>query len=392
MAADLFDLLLRVHGAEELGRNYVFVRLARMSVAGHLDYSEISRILQGIRRRADWIPQWLRAADRHEALGRAALEAGTTASAGDGFLRAALCAHWATLFALGPAKSDAHRRSLELYARGADFYDPPSERVEIPFDGDVLPGYLRVPRSVERPPVVLMIGGADTNKEELHHWGTELARRGLAVLPFDGPGQGELAARYGRLTMRFDAWHRSVAAVIDWLQTSRTDLDTERIGLFGNSLGGYLSLDAALRDERVGAAISNGGFFDARALETWPGGVTRAFSSCLGIESTDAVRAHVRDHLDLGAVDPAAAPPALVVHGGREDLSEEEEARAAARHVGGTLCVVEDGWHTCTNRDHLVSPLFADWMRSTLLTGRRTSIPEVRLADERDYAAAMSAR
>jgi hypothetical protein len=62
-----------------------------------------------------------------------------------------------------------------------------------------------------------MLGGADTNKKELHHWGTELTRRGFAVLPFDGPGQGELAARYNRLTMRFDRFHEPVSTVIDWV-------------------------------------------------------------------------------------------------------------------------------------------------------------------------------
>lgn len=52
---DLLDTLLRVHGAEELGRHYLFVRLARLNVAGLIDYSETSRILQAIRRRADWM-------------------------------------------------------------------------------------------------------------------------------------------------------------------------------------------------------------------------------------------------------------------------------------------------------------------------------------------------
>ena len=56
---DLLDTLLRVHGGEVLGRNYVFVRLARMNIAGHIDYSETSRILQSIRRKADWYPVWM---------------------------------------------------------------------------------------------------------------------------------------------------------------------------------------------------------------------------------------------------------------------------------------------------------------------------------------------
>lgn len=386
---DLFDMLLRVQGAEELGRNYVFVRLARMNVAGHIDYSEISRILQQIRRKADWVPVWAAAAEKHAKLAEAAERTGGTVSSGDGFLRASLCSHWASLYAVGTAKGAAHHRSLELYAQGARWFEPPSHRVEIPFEGDALPGYLRVPANVERPKVVLMIGGADTNKEELHHWGTEFTRRGLAVLPFDGPGQGELSARYERLTMRFDTFHRAVASIIDWIQVNHPELDTGTVGIFGNSLGGYLALDAAIRDERIDAVISNGGFHNAGSLNTWPDGVIKAFSSCLGIDDAAEVKRHVKEELNLGAIDQTHSPAALVVHGGQEDLSTEDEARAAATTVDGALIIVEDGWHTCTNRDHLVSPLFADWMSAALHSQATPGYREIRLQGEDDYAAAM---
>lgn len=386
---DLFDLLLKTQGAEELGRNYVFVRLARMNVAGHIDYSETSRILQQIRRRADWVPVWMAASERHQELAEKALEMGSEASAGDGFLRAALDAHWASLFAMGNEKREAHMQSVDLYRRGAPYFEPSSERVEIPHDGDSLPGYLRLPRDIERPPVIVMIGGADTNKEELHHWGTQFTRRGMAVLAFDGPGQGEHSARYGRLTMRFNDFHRAVGSVIDHL-AGRAEVNSEHLGIFGNSLGGYLALDAALHDGRVGAVICNGGFFDARTLDEWPDPVIKAFSSCLGIEDPNEVRKQVRDGLDLGSVAADEAPPALIVHGGREDLSDEGELRDAARHMKGTLLVVEDGWHTCTNRDHLVSPVFGDWMRRALSGQGTRGFHEIHCTDERGYGAVVA--
>jgi hypothetical protein len=383
---DLLDTLLKLHGAEELGRRYLFVRLARINIAGHIDYSETSRILQSIRRRADWVPIWLAASERHAGIARAAEAAGATTSAGDGYLRAALCAHWATLFAAGQNKNDAHRISLDLYAKGAAWHEPPTRRLEIPFQEDVLPAYLRLPSTKPLRGVVLMIGGADTNKEELHHWGTEFTRRGLGVVPFDGPGQGEMAARYGRLVMRFDTFHRAVSATIDWLELQDMEVDSARVGVFGNSLGVYLALDAALRDERIGAVISNGGFCDARGAEGWPPSVMSAFSSCLGIEDETTLLTNINEQLDLASVPALNPPPALVVHGGREELSEEEESRDAARTVDGTLLVVEDAWHTCTNRDHLASSIFADWMTAALEGRVTTGYREVRATDEHDYA------
>ena len=384
---DLFDIMLRLHGAEHLGRNYLFVRLARMQIAGHLDYSETSRILEGIARKADWFPVWMAAADRHRALAEAALARGSDASAGDGFLRASMCSHWGSLYAGGADRTTAHRTSLAMYAAGSDHFEPPSRRVEIPFEGDAIPGYLRVPPGVECPRVVLMIGGADTNKEELHHWGTEFTRRGLAVLAFDGPGQGELAARYERLTMRFDTFHRAVSAVVQHLGTVDRRLDLDGVGVFGNSLGGYLALDAGLRDPRICAVICNGGFCDAASIDSWPQGVVQAFSSCLGLDTSAAVLAHVRDRLDLTKVEGTNRPAALVVHGGREDLSDTDEARRAATVVDGALVVVEGGWHTCTNRDHLLSPMLGDWMAAALAGEVPAGYRELSVADERGYAA-----
>jgi 2,6-dihydroxypseudooxynicotine hydrolase len=387
---DLFDTLLRLHGAEELGRNYVFVRLARINIAGHFDYSEVSRILSAIHRRADWIPVWRNAAERHETLGAAAADAGYTASAGDGYLRASLCWHWASLYAEGAEKSAAHRRCVELYVRGAQSFEPPSARVEVDFDGDSLPAYLRMPAHTDRPPVALLIGGADTNKEELHHWGTEFTRRGMAVVAFDGPGQGEHAGRYNRLVMRFDEFHRAVSRVIDWIE-SRTELDASRIGVFGNSLGGYLALDAASRDPRIKAAVSNGGFCDARSLRSWPLPVALGFASCLGMSDVSDVLRHVEEHLDLRRA-PHRWFPALVVHGALDDLSTAEEARDAARLVNGTLAVVDDGFHTCTNRDHLVAPLFADWLSTKVASEGIGGFREVHLGDEQDYSSVLSHR
>lgn len=390
-AQDQLDQLLRLHGAETLGRSYVFVRLARINIAGHLDYSETSRVLSSIQQRRDWFPAWMAAADRHEALATAARAAGAGVSAGDAYLRAALCAHWATMFGDEPAKSAAHGRSLELYSAGAPWLHPPASRAEIPFDGDVLPAWVRHPAGGRGDGVVVMIGGADTNKEELHHWGTELLRRNLHVVAFDGPGQGELAARYGRLEMRLDSFHRAVSTVVDWTLEQPWAAHGPPVGIFGNSLGGYLGLDAALRDRRIAAVISNGGFHDARARVRWPVPVVRAFASCLGFADDAATLSHVAEHLDLTRAPRENAPATLVVHGGREDLADEEESADAARLLDGTLLVVEDGWHTCTNRDHLVSPVFADWMVAALAGRATRGFRAVRTGDETGYAEVLGA-
>ena len=80
--------------------------------------------------------------------------------------------------------------------------DPPARRLEIPFAGGVLPGYLRLPRDVERPPCVIVTGGANSVKEENHAITGYLLARGLATFAFDGPGQGEYFVETGEAPAR----------------------------------------------------------------------------------------------------------------------------------------------------------------------------------------------
>jgi 2,6-dihydroxypseudooxynicotine hydrolase len=190
--------------------------------------------------------------------------------------------------------------------------------------------------------------------------------------------------------MRFDAFHRAVSTVIDWVSEEWGE-DASPLGVFGNSLGGYLALDAGRRDPRIAAVISNGGFCDARLRGSWPAPVSRAFGSCLGLADDEEVLAHVAEHLDLARVPATHTPATLVVHGGREDLSGEDEAADAAQLMDGTLLVLEDGWHTCTNRDHVVSPLFADWMAAALAGNAPTGPRTVRGADESVYERVLDA-
>ncbi len=62
----------------------------------------------------------------------------------------------------------------------------------MPYAGSTLAAYLRVPPApTQLPPVVIMIPGLDSVKEELQATAEYLLSRGLAVIAIDGPGQGE---------------------------------------------------------------------------------------------------------------------------------------------------------------------------------------------------------
>lgn len=71
-------------------------------------------------------------------------------------------------------------------------------------------------------------------------------------------------------------WEKVVTPVIDHLET-RTDVDKERIALWGVSLGGYLAPRAAAFNHRLAALIADGGVYDivgGQALQNAPPGTS----------------------------------------------------------------------------------------------------------------------
>ena len=71
--------------------------------------------------------------------------------------------------------------------------------MEVPFDDTTLRPFLRLPRGVERPPCVILIGGANSNMINMHAVSDYYLDRGMATLGLDGPDRASFApARGGR--------------------------------------------------------------------------------------------------------------------------------------------------------------------------------------------------
>ena len=65
-----------------------------------------------------------------------------------------------------PEKMNCYKGALSSFLKAAPYLDPPLERIEIPFEGKKVVGYLQIPRGVNRPPVVMHWGGVDGWKED----------------------------------------------------------------------------------------------------------------------------------------------------------------------------------------------------------------------------------
>lgn len=152
-----------------------------------------------------------------------------------------------------------YQKSIDLLLKHVELAGAPFETVEIPYEGASLPGYLyRAERADGKPtPLVIQWNGFDSTKEMMYYsqFPQMLAKRGISTLMVDTPGSGE-ALRLRGLTARHDteAW---ASAIIDFAETL-PDINADRIGLVGWSLGGYYAPRAAAFEKRVKLVVAWG--------------------------------------------------------------------------------------------------------------------------------------
>lgn len=337
-----------------------------------VDYNDFVRTTARIERWGEWLDAWTTTADMHAALAREAEEQGRHLTAGEAYVRAALSHHFAKfvwMVDLAKHRAAADRAVASLYAAHR-LLDPTAERVEATFDGGVVVGNLRRPVDRERPPLVFLLPGLDSTKEEFFHWENVFLARGMATLSLEGPGQGET----GYTTHIRPDYEVAVAAMLDAL-AGRDEIDPsaglgqalERVGIVGVSLGGYYAPRAAAFEPRLKAAAAIGGPYDFGAC--WPGlpSLTReAFVHHSGAGDETAAQARARQ-LRLAGVAPQITQPLLVVFGKQDRLVPWQQAeRLAAEAPNAELVMFPEGNHVCNNIPYKYRPLVADWMREQL--------------------------
>ena len=330
-----------------------------------VDPNDFASTTQGLERWDQWLDAWCATGDVHAGLAREAEARGRRLSAGEAWVRAALCYHFAKfVWMLDPARhrAAAGQAVRSLYAAHR-LLDPTAERVEVPFEGVTMVGNLRRPPASARPPLVLLVPGLDSAKEEFFHWENVFLARGLATLSLDGPGQGET----GYATRIRPDYEVAVTAMLDALGR-RGDLDLARVGAAGVSLGGYYAPRAAAFEPRLSAVAAIGGPYNFGRL--WAGlpPLTReTFAHHAGARTDDEARA-LALALDLAGVLPRVRQPFLVVFGKLDRLIPWQDAeRVAAEAPNAELVMYAEGNHVCNNIPYKWRPLVADWLKERLV-------------------------
>ena len=328
-------------------------------VANGVDVNDFQRTTRRIESWNGWLDAWVETGDVHRALAEKGEAEGNSVTAGEAFVAAAVCYHFAKFVWVVDVERNREttERAKEALYRAHLHLDPAAERVEIPYGAARLAGNLRRPAGAESVPLVLLVPGLDSTKEEFFHWENVFLARGLATFSLDGPGQGESGFD---LTIRPD-YETAVAAALDALAWE------EPVGAAGVSLGGYYAPRAAAREPRLRAVAGVSGPYNFGAC--WDGlpGLTReTFRHHSGAGDDDDARAKAHE-LDLAPVIRELAQPALLVTGRQDRLIPPEQTKRIADEApNAAFVLLEDGNHVCNNVPYKWRPLVADWLRKEL--------------------------
>lgn len=338
-----------------------------------LDSAGVERLREGIDEWAAWCDSFCEVGDEHAARGREAEAAGNAESAGEHFLRAAMYFHFGS-FAWYHDEDDrelAHQVAVDLFQRAGQYRDPPVERIEAsaPGGGYTVPGYLRVPDrnppGADASPLVVLLSGLDSTKEEQHTRAGDFHRRGVATLAVDGAGQGEVW--YDQCLS--PSFPEGVSAIVDRVQSlSRPGLDASRLGAYGVSLGGFYAPQVVAADDRFDACVALSGPFTVGPVSSYPSAALReGFRHACKTDSMVEVDA-VTERMSLrDSIDDLTAPTLVIAGANDHVIPPAQTRRIAMEAPGGELLHYEGGDHVCKNRTHDYRPRAADWLRDRLL-------------------------
>ena len=217
-------------------------------------------------------------------------------------------------------------------------------------DGVRLAGwFLPHPRPVG---TVLLLHGFGTNHFGLAHLAYDLLEHGLQCLLFDFRGHG---ASEGEVTTLGLRERRDVIGALQYLR-SRSDVDPDRIGMYGVSMGGATALLTLEDGMGVRALVTDSAFATLRGaidhgfrrIAGLPPSIFRTptvwFSSRFVGEKLDHVLGRVRP---IDRIKHTAPCPLLIIHGTEDDVVYVQDAYQLYVAADGPkeLWIIPDAGH-----------------------------------------------
>ena len=190
-----------------------------------------------------------------EKLARAEATAGNDVTALEFYFDAAsaFCHAQHTVFEVNEEKKYLHSSALRCYDEVRRLAPYSIEKVDVPFEGSTVSGYLHLADTDGPAPLIFFIPGCDMTKEMVPHpLYNFAAQRGMHLFSFDGPGVGESNLRGLHVTV--DNSERAASAALTAL-LERPEVDENKAGLYSLSFGSYWGARFAATEKRLAAAV-----------------------------------------------------------------------------------------------------------------------------------------
>lgn len=341
-------------------------------VANGIDYNDLARLEERIDGWEEWCEEFAAMGDEHAELGEAALSRGDERAAGQHFRQASMYYHFGShVWHVDEDERDkAHMEAVSLFRRAGEYLDPPVQRIEAPYEDFEVAANLRVPENSPdgedgESPLVVLLPGLDSIKEELSAYDADFHDRGVATLAVDGAAQGETWYDQG-MTPDYPAL---ISAVLDHVETLDPEgVDTSRLGVYGVSLGGFYAPFVAAHEPRFDACVGISGPFTVGSVSGRGSELVKE-QFVWACKSDSLVEVdEITDEMSLREDITDLTAPSLMVTGMNDHIIPPAQTeRIADRAPNGEYVLYPEGNHVCNNIPYKYRPMAADWLTNKLL-------------------------